>query len=145
MNGKTVAPPRQELAWVRVLMDPGTGIVLRTPGSGWTISTEPLDGAVFTLVNHELKSRIAVFQGGLEAPWPGPEPDQDRPPRPEAFGGRPGEGWRTSVEGKNLERRVRRTQTGRYRITALVDTPPDMMPVAILDFSAVLRGIQVPE
>lgn len=135
--------PRRELAWVRVLLDPETGIVLRTPGSGWTISTEPLAGAVFTLVNQELRSRIAVFLGGREAPWPGPAPD--RTTRPMAFGGRPGEGWSNSVEEGKRERRVRRTETDRYRIAALVDTPPDLAPATVLDFAAVLRGIQIPD
>jgi hypothetical protein len=135
--------PERDLLNVRI--DARTGLSLRTPGSGWTDSPDARPDAVFTLVNRELRSWLAVYWGGVEGPWPGPEPPSGTRAEPVNFGGWPGEGWRVPVPGaQDRETVVRRLTTRVGRVTAELETPADLAPAVLLDYAAVLRSIQVP-
>jgi hypothetical protein len=137
-------PDREELALVRVYLDPVSGMVIRTPSAGWLPAPQGAESAVFALMNREVRSTIKVFWAPTGADWPGPSPVEPSRVKPARFGGWPGEGWETAASPDDAGIVVRRMQTRAGRVVAVLEAPPDFRPPMLLDFAALLRTARVP-
>jgi len=144
VNDPKRRPDREELALVRVFLDPLSGMVIRAPSAGWLPAPEWAKDAVFALVNREARSCIRVYWAPNGAGWPGPAPAEPTGVKPARFGGWPGEGWDTPGSPDDAGIVVRRMQTRAGRVVAVLEAPPDLRPPMLLDFAALLRTAQVP-
>ena len=133
-----------ERAMAGTFLDPDSGLVVSSPAPGWIRTPTPRPGSWLTLLNPELRASMAVYRGEAEGPWPGPEPGPGCRVQPVRFGGWPGEGWHGEASPGTPETVVRRMKTTQGRVTVVLETPRELASAVVMDFTKVLRDMQVP-